>query len=306
MKPAPFSVFVAVLTLAALSSARAERTAVPSPATQGDATGAMQGSGTAPETPPPDSQQTPSLEQQQYAIQNRVVPLRDEPHHRLILENEFANVYTVAVPPNDTTLMHRHDLPYLAINFGPGNITNIVQGQKETTLTLRDGQVIYSPGGFAHIARTNSGSAFRNITVELVKPQGTARNLCKPVVAEPLACPQEQQEQASTKGATAKKKPAADADDVVPYFETDGVRVDVVTVSMGRDYVLESPKENALLVAMTNSNMNAEVGGHQASFLHSGDILWMPAGESRRVNDFLGTRSNFLLVSFKDAGATKP
>jgi hypothetical protein len=52
--------------------------------------------------------------------------------------------------------------------------------------------------------------------------------------------------------------------------------------------------------------MNAEVGGHQASFLHSGDILWMPAGESRRVNDFLGTRSNFLLVSFKDAGATKP
>jgi hypothetical protein len=259
------------------------------------------------ETPPPDSLQNPSLEQQQQTIQERVVSLRDEPHHRLILQNDVANVYTVAVPPSDATLMHRHDLPYLAINFGPGNITNIVQRQKETTLNLRDGQVTYSPGGFAHVVRTNSGSAFRNVTVELVKPQGTARNLCKEVVAGPLACPQEQQPQASAKGAASKKKSgAADADDVVQYFETDEVRVEVVTVSMQRQYVEESPKENALLVAMTNSNMSAEVGGHNASFLHSGDILWMPAGEARKVNDFLGTRSNFLLVSFKDVNAAKP
>jgi hypothetical protein len=79
-----------------------------------------------------------------------------------------------------------------------------------------------------------------------------------------------------------------------------------VTVSMQREYVDDSPKENALLVAMTNSNMNADVGGHTSAFLHSGDILWMPAGEARKVNDFLGTRSNFLLVSFKDANAAKP
>jgi hypothetical protein len=77
-------------------------------------------------------------------------------------------------------------------------------------------------------------------------------------------------------------------------------------VSMGRDYVEQSPKENALLIAMTNSNIDVEVGGHQTSFLHSSDVLWMPVGEARRVNDFLGTRSNFLLVSFKDAAATKP
>jgi hypothetical protein len=259
------------------------------------------------ETPPPDSQQTPSLEQQQQSIQERVVSLRDEPHHQLILQNDFANIYRVAVPPNDSTLMHRHDLPYLAINFGAGNITNTLQGQKETTLILRDGQLIYSPGGFAHVARTNSGSAFRNITVELVKPQGTARNLCKQVVAGPLACPQQQQQVASAEGTASQRKSAAgNADDVAPYFETNEVRVEVVTVSMQREYVDESPKENALLVAMTNSNMSAEVGGHNASFLHSGDILWMPAGEARKVNDFLGTRSNFLLVCFKDATAAKP
>jgi len=315
VKPALPSVLAVVLTLAPCARAWGASRTAQSPSSQQSPAGQNpspagspgQNSGDDPESPPPDSQQTPSLEQQQQTMENRVVSLRDEPHHQLVLQNDFANVFTVAVPPNDMTLMHRHDLPYVAIDFGPANITNMEQGQKQTTLNLRDGQVIYSPGGFTHIVRTNSGSAFRNVTVELVKPQGTARNLCKQVVEGPLWCPQEQQQQASAKGASTKKKPlTSDADDMVPYFETDEVRVEVVTVSMQREYVDESPKENALLVAMTNSNMNAEVGGHTASFLHSGDILWLPAGEARKVNDFLGTRSNFLLVSFKDASAARP
>lgn len=315
MKSALPSLLAVVLTLTPCASAWGASRTAQSPSPEQSPTGqnpspvGSPGQNTAddPESAPPDSQQTPSLEQQQQTMENRVVSLRDEPHHQLVLQNDFANVYTVAVPPNDMTLMHRHDLPYVAIDFGAANITNMVQGQNQTTLNLRDGQVVYSAGGFTHIVRTNSGSAFRNVTMELVKPQGTARNLCKQVIEGPLSCPQEQQQQASAKGATTKKKPAAaDADDVVPYFETDEVRVEVVTVSMQREYVDESPKENALLVAMSNSNMSAEVGGHAASFLHSGDILWLPAGEARKVNDFLGTRSNFLLVSFKDANATKP
>jgi hypothetical protein len=316
VKPAFLSLFAAMLILAPGAPSPGVSRTAQSPAPQQSPAGqnpspaasAGQNTGDNPGSPPANSQQTPSLEQQEQKVESRVVSLRDEPHHRLVLQNDFANVYTVAVPPNDSTLMHRHDLPYLGLTFGGANVTNMVQGQKETTLNLRDGQAVYSPGGFTHIVRTNSGSTFRNVTVELVKPQGTARNLCKQVVEGPLSCPQ-QQEQQATKGGSSKKKTAAiaaEADDMVPYFETDEVRVEVVTVSMQREYVDDSPKENALLVAMTNSNMNADVGGHTSAFLHSGDILWMPAGEARKVNDFLGTRSNFLLVSFKDANAAKP
>jgi hypothetical protein len=281
------------------------------------------------QNPSSDYQQTPSLEQQQAAIQDRVVPLRDEPHHRLVLRNDLINVYTVAVPPYDATLMHRHDLPYLAINLGPGDLVNIVQGKAQAHLTLQDGQVTYSSGGFAHVVRTDSGAAFRNVTVELAKPQGTARNLCKEIVPGPLTCPEQAEaaRQAATEVAdaqrktsaakvrrgapresttTAKKAPA-EADDDVAYFETDEIRVDVITVSNGRDYAEEAPRQDALLIAMTNSNLNAHLGAKAISFLHDGDILWLPAGESRRVVDFLGTRSNFLLVSFKDrAAATTP
>jgi hypothetical protein len=270
----------------------------------------------------------PTLQQAQENASKEIVPLREEPHHQLVMQNDFARIYTVGVPPNDATANHRHDLPYLAINFGAADVENDVQGKPPAHLQLADGQLVYSPGGFAHVAKT-SGAPFRNVTIELLKPQQNARNLCKQIIEGPLSCAQEEasknsstqiadsrsrlpasapRKKNSQQAADAPKKPSSESgDDSVPYFETDEVRAGVVTVSSGRDYVDESPKSAALLVAMTNSNVDVNLGGQHVSFLHSGDILWMPAGTDRRVTDFLGTRSNFLLVTFKDsATSTRP
>jgi hypothetical protein len=283
----------------------------------------------------PDTE--PTLQQAQDAADSELVPLRDEPHHRLVMQNDIVRVYTVGIPPNDATANHRHDHPYLAINFGAANIENDVQGKPPAHLQLFDGQLVYSTGGFAHVAKT-SGAPFHNVTIELLKPQENAKNLCKRIIEGPLSCPQDEeahnsatemadarkrlpasgprkknaQASASSANAAAAKsstRASADSDDNVPYFETDEVQANVVTVSAGRDYVEKSPKFPALLVAMSNSNLSAELGddqGYHGSFLHSGDLLWMPAGTDRRVTDFLGTRSNFLLVTFKDAGTPTP
>jgi len=289
-----------------------------------------------------DPGQAPSLEQEQTAAENRVVPLQAEPHHRLVLQNEFVHVYTLGISPNDSTLMHRHDLPYVAVNFGVTDIIDVVQGRSEAQVKLQDGQVTYAAGGFAHVLRTDSSSALRNVMMELVRPQGTARNLCRPVVIGPLDCPNQAkaQEQIATEAKAAEaqtKRPArgaksarhgttdtaslaskpaesaeaskrahARADDDVRYFETDEIQVDVITVSQGRDYVEAAPERNGLLVALTNADLDATRAGQHISFLHDGDILWLPAGEPRSVSDFLGTRSSFLLVSFKDSDATEP
>jgi len=51
---------------------------------------------------------------------------------------------------------------------------------------MSDGQVGYSRGGFAHIARTDAGLVFNNVTIELLKPQGEPRNLCEKIVDGPL------------------------------------------------------------------------------------------------------------------------
>jgi hypothetical protein len=254
------------------------------------------------DTSRPNSNATDSLQAAASEAERQIVPLSQEPHHRLMLQNDFTRVYNVMVAPLDATLPHQHDLPYVAVNLGPANLADLVVGKPAAYLVLQDGQVTYSAGAFAHLVRTDSGIPFHNITVELVKPQGTARNLCEQIVTGPLgACPQR------TETAARKKKAPEPADDDIPYFETDGARVDLIKVAMGKDYVEESPKLNGLLIALSNANLDVNLGGQHISFLHDGNILWMPAGTHRKVVDFLGTRSNFLLVTFKDfAGTAKP
>src|SRR6266849_6755691 len=231
------------------------------------------------------------------------VPISEEPHHRLVLQNDFTHVYIVMVPPLDATLLHQHDHPYLYVTLGPADIINAIVGKPELHQILQDGETHYSPGSFAHIARTDSGMPFHNITIELIHPQGTAKNLCKEVLpGQPTDCPQQQAAANTAKvNAKGKKTPPESADDDVPYFETDEIRVDLFKVSSGRDYVDPAPKAHALLVALTDANLDANLGGEHISFLHGGDVLWLPAGQYRRIVDFLGTRSSFLLISFKDS-----
>jgi len=89
---------------------------------------------------------------------------------------------------------------------------------------------------------------------------------------------------------------------VLPYFETSEVRMELVTVEGGKDFAQVSPNTAALLIAMSNANLDVSLGGEHAGFLHTGDVLWLAVGSARKVVDFLGTRSKFLLISFKDSG----
>lgn len=226
------------------------------------------------------------------------VPVKDEPHHALELKNDFVHVFNVTVPPLDATLLHQHDLPYIYLTLGTTDVVNAVQGKPEVELTLQDGETRFTPGGFAHVARTDAGIPFHNITIELVKPQGSPRNLPAGSPERPLgSCP--------LASAESRRNPQIPNEQVMPCFETDEARLSVVRVEGGKDYEEAAPQTAALLVTMSNANLDVSLGGQHAAFLHVGDVLWLPAGMARRAQDFIGIRSNFLLLSFKDTGAGK-
>lgn len=226
------------------------------------------------------------------------VPVSEEPHHALALKNDFVHVFNVTVPPLDATLLHQHDLPYIYLTLGTTDVVNAIQGKPEVELTLQDGETRYTPGGFAHVARTDAGILFHNITIELVKPQGTPRNLPAGGPERPLgSCP--------LPSADPRRNPQIPNEQVVPCFETDEMRLSVVRVEGGKDYEEATPQTAALLVAMSNANLDVALGGQHAAFLHAGDVLWLPAGVARRVQDFIGIRSNCLLLSFKDTATGK-
>ena len=86
----------------------------------------------------------------------------------------------------------------------------------------------------------------------VAKPQGTVWNACKQLRSRPRS--------ASRKTAKGKKPAAEAADDDIPYFETDDIRVDLIKLSSGRDYVEAAPKQNALLVALPNANLDVNLG----------------------------------------------
>jgi len=82
--------------------------------------------------------------------------------------------------------LHRHELPYVTVSLGNNAFMNAVVGKPETEVVQRDRQVDYSEGGFAHTIRPQNGSSFNNITVELLRAQGTAKNRCEKIVDGPL------------------------------------------------------------------------------------------------------------------------
>jgi hypothetical protein len=254
-----------------------------------------------PQAPLPNPLQSlPSYLPQQTPIEpTGPVPISEEPHHRLVLQNEFVRVYNVMVPGLDSTLLHEHDLPYLYVVMGPADLINAVVGKPEVHQVMQDGETHYSLGHFAHVVRTEAGVEFHNITIELTHPQGTPKNLCREVLpGAPLNCPQPL---ATTENSKTKKSEPQPVVEDVPYFETDEIRVDLHKVSSGNDYVDAKPQTDALLVALTNANLDANLAGEHVQFLHGGDVLWLPAGQRRRIVDFLGTHSSFMLITFKDS-----
>ncbi len=224
------------------------------------------------------------------------VPVSAEPHHAHVFQNDYVRVYNVTVPPLDATMLHQHDLPYIYLTLGTTDVINAVAGKPEAHLTLEDGSTRYSPGGFAHIARTDAGILFHNITIELVHPQSEPRNLGDKAAERPLgSCPQS--------AAATNSNDQIPSEQVVPCFETDELRLELVKVEGGKDFIQPSPGMGALLIAMSNANLDVSLGGQHTSFMHTGDVLWLPPGTSRKVVDFLGIKSQFILISFKDSAA---
>jgi quercetin dioxygenase-like cupin family protein len=119
---------------------------------------------------------TATLAQQQQSVE-----ITSEPSHHLVFQNEYVRVFDVTVAPKVSTLIHRHNSDYLFVTLGDSDVVSVRPGEKPVPLKLKDGEVRYTPGNFAHAAINNSDQPFHNITIELLKPttnEGTCEVNC--------------------------------------------------------------------------------------------------------------------------------
>ncbi len=217
-----------------------------------------------------------------------------EPHHHLKIENSYVRAYYVEVPPHGETQLHQHDNGYLFVTLGDSDVTNAVLGKPEVHLQLKDGEVRFTRGGFAHVARNNSDAPFRNVTIEFLRPQSDVHNRCEKVIDGPV----------DTCSWAAHNRIA-----LLRAFCTKDVNVlSGLLKQRGRFLLDYTQGKDALVVAMDQSTLR--VSRDEAFFnppinLGSGDVTWIPATNARTLFKNGGRNdARFLIILFRGASGT--
>lgn len=225
------------------------------------------------------------------------VPITSEPHHHLSLQNDYVKVYKVEVAPHKSTLLHQHDHDYLYITIGDAQVTSVIPSRPEVHLKLADGEARFSRGGFAHVARNDGAAPFRNVTIELLRPQGELRNLCLQVIAnEPAACP----------GAQEKPATAATHTDW-PEFETGETRVILTRVTPHQNVHLGDPRWEELIVALDEGVIAFAAGKGPERLLRPGDFVWLGYGGVAHVFKNGGDKeARFITLQMQPKGSEEP
>ncbi len=265
------------------------------------------------------------------AADKTAIPITKEPHHHLILENSYVRVFRVELISPDATPLYPHDHPYVYMSIGKAEFTKTVEGKSEVHVTMANGQLGYSKGGFSQIIRTEDETPFYNITVELLHPQENVHSDCAKVVEGPLeGCsgPQnvvaETDKKAASELATAANGAASsdagvaslgqlgrdeakkDAPSVPPPFttvlESDESTLRSATFPVKGKFSADAGAAGTLLVVEPLSQFTLDFSDGSSKLLSGGDCVWLQGGSTTAItNTSQQTPSVILMFTFKDA-----
>lgn len=210
-----------------------------------------------------------------------------EPHHHLKIENEYVRVYYVEVPPHEDTQLHQHDHDYIYVSLGPADVVNAILNKPEIHLQLKDGETHFTRGGFAHVARNLADTPFRNMTIELLKPQTGAKNECEKVVLDLATAHCDNDNDFKLRG----------------LFTTEQIHITEVSSSIQGNYTEGDSRAGRLLVMEDGSHLDVEIAGEPAKPLHGGEVVWLDGKAKWKVTTPGGTTTRFLLIQFKNGPA---
>ena len=209
-----------------------------------------------------------------------------EPHHHLKFENEYVRVYYVEVPRHEETQLHQHDHDYIYVSLGASEVVNAILNKPEIHLQLKDGETHFTRGGFAHVARNLADTPFCNITIELLRPQREARNVCGPVVLDV---------------GFAVCDPVLGPRSGWTEFETADARLDHVWLSSKRKYEQKTSNLSFLVVGLSGSEIKINTKGNSRKTLREGQIEWFDPGSDVQFSCEGCETAQFLKLSFKDS-----
>jgi len=118
-----------------------------------------------------------------------VITMDQEPHHHLVLHNDYVKVFNVEVSPGDSIVLHRHDQDTIAIAIGDQLVTVGIPGKPDVHQKNADAQVRLQRSGYMHSTRVDGNTPYHTVAVELMHPQTNFHNLCTEILpGQPLNC----------------------------------------------------------------------------------------------------------------------
>ena len=222
---------------------------------------------------------TATLAQQQQSVE-----ITSEPSHHLVLQNEYVRVFDVTVAPQASTLVHRHNSDYLFVTLGDSDVVSARVGEKPVALQLKDGEVRYTPGNFAHAAINKSDRPFHNITIELLKSSSKVAT-CADACAEPLSC------------ATGQ---VANCPAAVRRVSADQWLVSLVTLPPSSHLEKHAHSAAHLVVAVSDLDLTSQPESAGSSIKRqTGGLVWVPAGDTPTLVNKSQKAAQFVTLEFK-------
>ena len=203
------------------------------------------------------------------AQEQNVIPLKSEPHHHLVLHNDFVNVYSVQVQPSDSVLLHKHEFDAIGIILNDAEITVSGPGKPDSHQKVVGGQLRLQQIGYVHSTVIDGDTIYWNVTVELLLPQQERRNICASVVpAQPLNCPS-----VLPDGAALSEQ---------PQFETNQTKVNLIRLKPQKSVTLDASAQSRLVVVLDDTAIVSDTNSAPKT-LRSGDILWLDGNSQGKI-----------------------
>jgi quercetin dioxygenase-like cupin family protein len=215
------------------------------------------------------------------AQQQQPVEITSEPRHHHVFENHYVRVFDVTVEPKGSTLVHRHSHDYLFVTLGDSQVASVRPGEKPVELSLKDGEIRYTPGNFAHAAINRSDKPFHNTTIELLLPSTNVKT-CTEACEVPVACV-----------STGKDCPTIERR--ISSDQWSASLINIPPQARLQDHVPSSPY---LLVAVSALNLGGgSADPHVNVTLSPGGLSWVHAPTHTIVNNS-STPAEFVTLEF--------
>lgn len=217
--------------------------------------------------------------------------MEEEFHHHLVFQNSYVKAFYVEIPGHESTLPHRHDLPY--VNLPTASAGDASASTATGRLAPPGSRVSYIAGGFSHAVSNPGDTPLRNVAVELLRPQGNVRNRCVEAVrGQPLInC----DKSASPSPSVPLHYALFETDEIlVEYWEL-GPNSAITPADMRLDTLVGGPSGIAAVDAASSSPLAAPAG-----------LLWLSAGSETTFRTGAKSGGHFVTIKFKDSAPLRP